>query len=409
MRLLVYEHVSGGGFANQAISASVLSEGFGMMRTLIADFKAAGHSVITTLDSRIAMLNPPIAADRIVPVFSSEEVSANLRKLSLEVDASYLIAPETESVLQSFLELVEQTGITSLNCQVAAIKKMSDKASFYEFIKKLGLSIPETLIFEVTADLKEITSTIRCNFNFPVIFKPLEGVSCCGISMVKTKEQMACAIDKIKMESSSKRFLIQEFIEGIATSVSLFSTGSKVIPISLNRQDVTIRTPEANSSYNGGLVPFDNPLKAEAFNVAERIVKLVPNLRGYVGIDFVLTKDSAVIIEINPRLTTSYIGLRGIFSFNLGEAILNAVLNRELPNYIQSFGYAYFSKFSTPSPKVNALNRTYKMDEVVSPPFPISENRTTSGLIVSNGTTVQEALSKFREAKKRFHSIIDRG
>ena len=192
-----------------------------------------------------------------------------------------------------------------------------------------------------------------------------------------------------KKESSSKRFLIQEFIEGIAASVSLLSAGSKAIPISLNRQDVTIGTPEANSSYNGGLVPFDNPLKAEAFNVAERIVKLVPNLMGYVGIDFVLTKDNAVIIEINPRLTTSYIGLRGIFSFNLAEAILNAVLNRELPNYIQSFGYTYFSKIATASPKVDSLNRTYKMDEVVSPPFPVSENRAASGLIISNGSTVQ--------------------
>ena len=82
MRFLVYEHVSGGGFADVPLPASVLSEGFGMLRTLAADFKAAGHKVITLIDARIARLNPPILADCIVPVFSCQETLANLRKLS---------------------------------------------------------------------------------------------------------------------------------------------------------------------------------------------------------------------------------------------------------------------------------------------------------------------------------------
>ena len=53
MRLLVYEHVSGGGFADESIPADILSEGFGMLSTVISDFKAAGHNITTTLDSRI--------------------------------------------------------------------------------------------------------------------------------------------------------------------------------------------------------------------------------------------------------------------------------------------------------------------------------------------------------------------
>jgi len=64
LRVLVYEHVSGGDFAAKPISPSVLSEGFGMLRTLTADFRAAGHTILTTLDARIAKINPPLAADR---------------------------------------------------------------------------------------------------------------------------------------------------------------------------------------------------------------------------------------------------------------------------------------------------------------------------------------------------------
>ncbi len=73
MKILVYEHVSGGGYAGQDISPSVLSEGFGMLRCLVEDFKAAGHEVTVLIDSRLSKLNPPIDADCIVPIFYPNE------------------------------------------------------------------------------------------------------------------------------------------------------------------------------------------------------------------------------------------------------------------------------------------------------------------------------------------------
>ena len=279
MRLLVYEHVSGGGFADELIPADVLSEGFGMLRTLISDFKAAGHKVTTTLDSRIARVNPPIDADCVVPVFSSHETQMNIHKIAESADAVYIIAPETNGVLQSLVELLEQTGIASLNCPAGAIEKVSDKIYLYEFMRKLDLPLPEMIIFTVTEDLKEIKKAVRGGLNLPVIFKPSDGVSCSGVSVVRTEEQIAGAADKIKVSSSSKHFMVQELIKGTAASVSLLSTGSNAVSISLNRQDITIETPENCSSYNGGVAPLDHPLQTEAFEVAEKIVKSVPDLR----------------------------------------------------------------------------------------------------------------------------------
>jgi predicted ATP-grasp superfamily ATP-dependent carboligase len=409
LRLLIYEHVSGGGFAGEPIPSSVLSEGFGMLRTLISDFKAAGHYVTTLLDSRIARLNPPIDADCVVPVFSSREIQVNLRKISESADAAYVIAPETDGLLQSLVEVVEQTGAASLNCPASAIEKVSDKVGFYEFMRKLGLPLPETIMFSVADDLKEIKKAVRGSLNFPLIFKPSNGVSCCGLSVVRNEDQVAGAVGKIKKESSSKHFLVQELIIGAATSVSLVSTGSDAVSISLNRQNVTIETPEACSSYRGGAVPFANPLQAEAFKVAEKIVKSFPSLRGYLGVDLVLTKDEAVAVEVNPRLTTSYVGLRRVANFNPAQAIVNAVLKRELPTHIQSCGYTYFSKVETPNPQIDSLQKTYEVNEVISPPFPVSENGAASAFIASYGATLKEASARFREAKKRVLNIISRG
>jgi predicted ATP-grasp superfamily ATP-dependent carboligase len=407
LRLLVYEHVSGGGCADEAIPSSVLSEGFGMLRTLISDFKAAGHSVTTTLDARIAKLNPPIDANCVVPVFSSREAQANLRKISEQTDAAYVIAPETDDVLRSLVEIVDQTGAASLNCSASAIEKVSNKAVFYDFVKKMGLRVPETMPFSVADDLEEIKKTVRGIY--PLIFKPANGVSGCGLSVVRNEEHVAGAVGKIIKETSSKQFVAQELIKGAAASVSLFSTGIDAVSISLNRQDVTIETPEASSTYIGGSIPFDHPLRAEAFAVAERIVKSFRDLRGYVGVDLVLTDDEAVAIEVNPRLTTSYVGLRSVANFNLAQATVNAVLKHELPTQIQSCGYACFSKLETPNPPIDALQKTYRMNEVVSPPFPVSETNAASTLIAAHGATSEEAEARFREAKKRILNTINRG
>jgi hypothetical protein len=126
-------------------------------------------------------------------------------------------------------------------------------------------------------------------------------------------------------------------------------------------------------------------------------------------VDLVLTEEEAVAIEVNPRLTTSYIGLRRVVNFNPAQAIVNAVLKRELPTNIQSYGYAFFSKVETPLPTIDALQKTYEIDEVVSPPFPVSSSGTACALVSFHAATLKAATARFREAKKRVLSITRRG
>lgn len=409
LKLLIYEYISGGGFADTSIPLSILSEGFGMLRTLISDFKAAGYSVATVLDSRLAVLNPPIEADCIVPVSSSREAEAAIQKISESINAAYIIAPESNHVLQSLAERVEQTGVPSLNCRTSAIRRVSDKAIFLDCVKKMGLPTPATIMVSALEDVVEIKQTISSKLEFPLIFKPVDGVGCGGVSVVRNEDQVASAVGKVNSGSLSKYFMVQELIHGIAVSVSLISTGNEALPISLNKQDVSLMTPEAVSTYNGGIVPFNSPLECEAFATAEKVVRSFRGLRGYIGVDLVLTEKEPVVIEVNPRLTTSYVGVRKVVSFNPAQAIINSVLERELPTDNKSVGYAFFSKVNTPTPTTEVLQRTYKMDELVSPPFPVPYSRTAYALVLSHRATLKEATAEFHEAKKRLLTITVRG
>jgi len=406
LKLLVYEHVSGGGYAEKPIPISILSEGFSMLRTLVADFKAAGHSVSTVLNSRLAELNPPVGADYTVPVSSFRVAEQTIQKLSESVDAAYLIAPESNQMLQSLVANIEQADVPSLNCRASAIASVSDKAAMLQRVKEKGLPTPATVIVSAFDDVTRIKQSICGSLGFPLVVKPVDGVGCAGLSVVNSEQQVAGAVAKILSESASKYFMAQKLVRGIAVSVSLLATDSEALPLSLNKQDVSLMPPEANSTYTGGQVPFDSLLKSEAFAAAEAVVKSFHGLKGYVGVDLVLTEKEAVVIEVNPRLTTSYVGLRKTAGFNLAQAIINAVVEHELPANNQSLGYAVFSKVSTPKPTAVALQKTYRLNEVVSPPFPVADDDAACAVVLSHGATLKEATAGFHEAKKRLRNII---
>ena len=405
MKVIVYEHVSGGGYVGQPISPSVLSEGFGMLRCVAENLKTAGHEVTVLLDSRLSKLNPLLDIDCTVPIFYPNEPEKFLTSIAKINDAIYIIAPETGRTLQTFVELIEQTGKCSLNCASSAIGKTSDKTVLYEMLEKLGVS-PKTVILSMNDGLAKTKEIIKETLSYPLVLKPADGVGGSGLSLVSKENQLASAVAKISNISKEKHFIAQEFIRGETASVSLLSTGKKVKALSLNKQNIILVGPEATSSYEGGVVPFEYWLKQEVFKIAEKVTEAFPGLKGYVGVDFVLTEHKSFVVDVNPRLTTSYIGLREVAQFNVAEALVNAVLKGTLPAKLENEGFACFSKVETSKPTMDAFQKASKLINVVSPPFPLNENEKSITLIVGEGDTLNDAKLHLEEAKRRLGSII---
>jgi len=403
LNLLIFEYVSGGGYANQKLSASILSEGYGMLRTLISDCKAAGHNVTTLLDSRLKTFNPPNEADQIISVSSSNEVDEKLKELSGVADAVYVIAPESGQVLEKLVENIETSGGTSLNCEIDAIKRVSNKMTAYETIKRMGLKVPETVLLDIHEKTGNIKHLIK-ELGYPMIFKPLDGVSCGGLSLVKNGDDIAGAVKKVAHESMSKQFIAQKVTRGKAASACVISTGDKAVAVTLNRQFVTLASPDEESGYYGGAVPFDHSLLKDALRAAERAVEGIGGLKGYVGVDIILADEDPVVLEVNPRLTVSYVGLRRVANFNPAEAIIDATIRRKLPKKVQKRGYAFFSKVEAP-PRRQIMAETYKLKDVVSPPFPIEGNKSAYALIATVSTSPKGAESAFHHTKKRLHNL----
>ncbi len=409
LRVLVYEHVSGGGFAGKPIPPSVLCEGYAMLRGIIADFKATGHSVATLLDARIAAFNPLIEADNVIPVSSCRESGLLIRAAAQEADAALVIAPESNGVLQEIVSTVESTGAASLNSKAEAIERIADKAAFSDCMKARGVRVPETLVLNVREFADELQAALKNRLCFPLIFKPTDSTSCGGLSVVRTWDEVDTAVKKILAASLSERFVVQEFVEGVAASVSLIAANGEALPIMLNKQDVVLETPTVPSRYEGGLMPLDSPLRAEAFAAAKKTLQVFQGLSGYVGVDLVLTAEGPIVIEVNPRLTTSFVGLRNVVNFNVAQALIDAAGKMALPKNLQSSGYSVFSKMPVPNPSAETYQRALGMQEVVCPPFPMAAESMAYAFLCSQGNAVEKAQLKLREAKERLRRISGGG
>jgi predicted ATP-grasp superfamily ATP-dependent carboligase len=97
-------------------------------------------------------------------------------------------------------------------------------------------------------------------------------------------------------------------------------------------------------TYEGGAMIEVPELARRATALAAGALDAMPAALGFVGVDLVLGNDpdggEDVVIEINPRLTTSYVGLRRAVKQNLAQAIVDVAEGREVelalrPNLVE--------------------------------------------------------------------------
>lgn len=271
-----------------------------MRDALIADLCALGHHVVASVDPRFPIRRPPTRAVLLPPL--------PFDHLLPDVDAVWLIAPETRRCLEHLAARVERRGLSLLGSSPAAIRHASDKSRLPRLLRRAGIPHPPTRVLRGAADVEAI--------GFPAVIKPALGAGCEGVTLLRHPRALRRGPD---------RLLVQAHVPGIPASVSLLANGRDAVPLAVNRQIVSGRSRLA---YAGGVTPFDHPLAARAAEHARSACRAIPGLRGYVGVDVVLGDAEAWVIEINPRLTTSYLGLRAACDRDVAGLALAACAGR---------------------------------------------------------------------------------
>lgn len=345
MKVGIFEYVSGGGVRGEHFPHNMLCEGYSMLKAVTEDFQTAGHEVTTLLDSRLVDLQNHLKADKIEKVSSTDTVKKVLVEMLKTVDLSFIIAPETEGILSSFVRMARPITI-SLNSTPESIDLVSDKAKLAEAFLRNRIPTPETFCLHSEDGIEEAERLLSiCSGQ--VVVKPIDGAGCERVFFVNNLAHLRQVFEIILKESPEKRFIIQKFVEGIPASVSLILNDTEARPISLNLQNILLNAPPEPSHYLGGVTPLFHPDADKALDIAIRAAKSFKGLKGFVGVDIVLSPQGPVVLEINPRLTVPYVGLRRISKVNLVDSMINASFGKPLPTSFKIQGTSTFSKISS--------------------------------------------------------------
>jgi predicted ATP-grasp superfamily ATP-dependent carboligase len=160
----------------------------------------------------------------------------------------------------------------------------------------------------------EPDAPLPMDFEYPAVIKPVDGAGSQDTYMVSGR------YDRPPAHAWRRR--LERYVPGLAASVAVLCGPNGCVTLEPCKQRIS---EDGRLRYLGGELPLSVGLAERARALAERAVAAMPPATGYVGVDLVLGREpdgsADAVLEINPRLTTSYVGLRAAATINLAESM----------------------------------------------------------------------------------------
>jgi tyramine---L-glutamate ligase len=317
MHVFLYEWVTGGGLVDESgrLPASMLAEGSAMITALAADFAAVDNCQVSVLrDIRLDEL--PMPCCEVVEIHSSVHWREQFDRLAAQVDWSLVVAPECDGILRQTVQRIDEAGGRSLNAGVDFIALTSDKHLTAERLRRAGIAVPWGRVLE--ADEPKLPT----DFEYPAVLKPLDGAGSQHTLLVSGPG------DEPPPYPWPRR--LERFCHGRPASVALLCGEGTISALPPCWQHLS---NDDRFTYRGGALIADARLAERAEALARRALEALPPAKGYVGVDLVLGNApdgrDDVVIEVNPRVTTSYVGLRKAVRQNLAQSMLDVGAGRQ--------------------------------------------------------------------------------
>jgi hypothetical protein len=296
----------------------ILGEGCAMLATLANSFAAGGHLVRYPARERVRGVRGD--ALRCGGDCDDDGFATAIERIACTCDAGIVIAPD--EILADLTEVVEESTV-NLGCPSKSVRNCADKLVCSRILADNGIAVPGVID---DADAGGISGADGADAGARYVIKPRSGCASEGISIVSGKVNL------------SDDFIVTELVSGEHLSASLI-LGKTVLPLTVNKQMVEIGTETIK--YNGGVVPYQTPRWDEVMDAAAKAADVL-GCRGYVGVDIV-AGDELYVVDVNPRPTTSILGIAKVIDHEIGDLIIRAGLG-DLPASVGVTGTFEFTK-----------------------------------------------------------------
>ena len=279
------------------------------------------YQLITMHDVR---LSPSIYANQSLAVAPGnfKKVFKSALKLA---ELVWLIAPETDGKLLELTTLClnaeeEEKGSILLGCGYDATLIGTSKTLSFEALQAARINTLPAYAGEDLIKTEFFDALMRLNIAKWVV-KPEDGAGCEGIQSFDSLGDLRAWL---KQENRYLHYFAQPFQPGIAASFSMICRNGVGWLLSCNQQHIQYE----NSQFKltgitiNGLQSYWQRFET----LARKIAKMMPDALGYVGVDVIIDNDKIFVIDINPRLTSSYAGLQKAIGHNPAQIILACIL-----------------------------------------------------------------------------------
>ncbi|MGZ8246146.1 ATP-grasp domain-containing protein [Methylomagnum sp.] len=347
----MFEYITGGGLLAEPIPPSLAREGGLMLGALLRDLAdIPGVRPVALRDARLAV--PPDLSQRVEWIWLDRHADAEqcFRKQVALAEAVWPIAPETGGILERLCQWVEPAGKPLLTSPATAVRLTASKR---ETLRRLapfwrgdtdcrsGFSpIPPPDDMPCRAEARPTPAPRRrpgvmvvptvpvekgAGLGFPLVVKPDDGVGCEGTRIIATRKDWQAFL----ANPPAGRYIAQPFLEGESLSLSALFAAGRACLLTCNHQHIARQ--DSGFVLTGCGVNAAHQWRDEFESLAARIAAALPELWGYAGVDVIRSERGLTVLEVNPRLTTSYAGLREALGANPAELVLNLWRQGRLP------------------------------------------------------------------------------
>ena len=305
MRVFAYEHITGGGCVDAPLPQALLPEARLMLRSLASDLSSLPNtSVVTQCDYRVDLAL--LGVERHV-VASRQQWDACFDELASASDAVWVVAPETGGVLESLSRRVLLAGVHLLGSPPHAIRVAASKYATARALQRAGVPVIPAFRLHEAPDSR----------GHAWVAKPDDG---CGCEDTRVFADLGAASAWIEELAAPERFVVQPYVLGEATSLSALACDGRAWLLSVNRQ--CIELDDGALRFAGSVVNAIADSDGALQGLAQRVAEAIPSLWGYFGVDLILTQSGPVVVEVNPRLTTSYAGLTDALGLSTARLVV---------------------------------------------------------------------------------------
>ena len=221
------------------------------------------------------------------------------------------IVGSEEWLVQGIVDKFKENGLKILGPSEKAAKLEGSKAYSKEFMKKYGI---KTAAYEVFENENEATEYLK-NCEYPIVIKADGLAAGKGVIICNDFTQAEKSINDFMVldifKGSGKKIIIEEFLEGVESSILSITDGKVIIPFvsSKDHKQIFDNDKGPNTGGMGAIAPNPYCNKEVLDEFYENILR--PTLKGiqeeemdYTGIIFfgiMITKKGVYLLEYNVR------------------------------------------------------------------------------------------------------------